>query len=200
MFGQDNYPQDGKEVACQKWCGYFNQQQALAISNLGTYGASMENGNLMITLLRSPCYSGHQILDRDILQPDRYTPRCDQGERTFAFEVTVGASADVRRTISRDAQAFNEAPFAVNIFPHGTGEKHDAILELSGDTIQLVAFKKSPDGGYILRLFNNNPVETETVVRISLFSLEQKLRFGRFEVKTLRMIDGSLTECEQMVL
>ncbi len=200
MFGQDSYPQDGKEVACQKWCGYFNQQRALAISNLGTYGASMENGNFMITLLRSPCYSGHQILDRDILQPDRYTPRCDQGQRTFDFEITVGEPSDIRRKISRDAQTFNEIPFAVNIFPHGMGEKHESVLELSDDTIQLAAFKKSPDGGYILRLFNNNPAEAETVVRIPLFHLEQKLRFGRYEVKTLRMMDGALTECEQMRL
>lgn len=198
MFGQENYPQDGKEIACQKWCGYFNKEQALAISNLGTHGASMKNGNLMITLLRSPCYSGHKILNRDILSSDRYTPRCDQGERKFAFDLMFGESTTVRRTISREAQAFNEAPFAVNLFPHGAGEKHKPLLELEDDTVQLIAFKKSCTDGYILRLFNNNPSETETVVRMSLFHLEQRLRFGKFEVKTLRLKNGTLQECEQM--
>ena len=78
------------------------------------------------------------------------------------------------------------------------GEKHTSLLELKDDTIQLIAFKKSCSDGYILRLFNNNPFEAETVVQIPLFHLEQPLQFGKFEVKTFRLTNGALQECEQM--
>lgn len=200
LFGQETLKKGGREAVYQKWCGCFGEEQALAIANRGIHGASMVDNTLLLTLLRSPAYSGHPIVDRPILRTDRYTPRCDQGERSFSFEITFGEPETLRRTVSRDAQTFNESPFAVNIFPHGMGERQDSAISLDGDTVQLVAFKKSPAGGYIFRLFNNSAATAETTLRYPGAGVEQPLTFDRFEVKTLRLENGTLTECAQMEL
>jgi hypothetical protein len=83
----------------------------------------------MLTLQRSPAYSGHPIKGREIVRQDRHTRRIDQGERDYKFKLVFGAG---EKDISRLAQTENEKPFALSFFPDGAGEKLPPFIVLKG--------------------------------------------------------------------
>ena len=94
------------------------------------------------------------------------------------------------------ALEFDRVGYALNHFPHGNGLKEESMVEIANKAISMQAFKKSKDGGYILRLFNGNDVANQTTIRIENINTQAKLE--AFEVKTFRYFDDILTECEGM--
>jgi alpha-mannosidase len=81
-YGAEALPANGDEVVAQKWLALVPRDSgpALTVINDRTYGADCLDGELRLTLLRSPAYAAHPIHDRPVLPEDRYSPRQDQGE------------------------------------------------------------------------------------------------------------------------
>ena len=86
-YGKDNLPLKHMEAVAQKWVGVYSEKDSIMLSciNDGVYGSSCDQGEIRMSLMRSPAYSAHPINDRDVLPQDRYIPRIDQGERLFTF-------------------------------------------------------------------------------------------------------------------
>lgn len=185
-FGREEMIKDEKEVTYQKWCGLFEGGKGVAVINNGTYGGSADGGKISITLLRTPVYSAHPIRERPIAGDDRHHDHIDMGEREFEYRLT----ADIAH-LDRDAEIFNQPPYALSFFPSGTGEKQETAVEIGNNDVILSAYKPA-DGGALIRLFNSSDKATETDLRIN--GCVHSISFGAFEVKAFIVNGGSITE------
>ena len=173
---------------------------ALAVLNNGVYGSSFDSTEnaLKITLLRSPSYTAHPLSGRITMPQDRYMPYIEQGERDFSFKFVAGTRREVLDKAPRLSAHFNRRPMVLSFYPTGVGEKPQApVLLKDNDIVTLETFKKADCGdGYILRLFN--PTETAQTATLCVYGAQLALKFGKFEIKTVRFKDGTLVIDELM--
>lgn len=66
-FGTEELADDKSEVTFHNWCGRISNDAELYVLNNGTYGGSGGDGEISVTLLRTPVYSAHPI---------KKTPNC----------------------------------------------------------------------------------------------------------------------------
>ena len=195
-FGVQTFPTTGRELAAQKWVAVVSEKDGRAVTciNAGSYGSDCAEGELRLSLLRSPAYSAHPIGDRPLVRQDRYSPRIDQGERLFRFWVNAGARTKRLECVDREALVHNERPFALSFYPSGAGDAPKAGVLLSNDVIQLAAFKKAEESeDYILRLFEPTGIKRATTILAPHLGLERRIEMNPFEIKTLRLDPNSRT-------
>ena len=189
--GVQEFPANGDEMVSQKWVALVSRKDPLAFTciNNGVYGSDCRSGELRITLLRSPAYSGHPIGGREhIVRQDRFTPRIDQGERCFRFWINAGLKRERLEKIDREALFRNEKPFALSFYPSGQGRKSLPGPQLSDGIVQITAMKKSENGNdLILRLFEPTGKKRETILTIPFLKIRSKIKLSGFELKTLRI-------------
>ena len=199
-YGVETLPNNGREAVAQKWVAAVDEKSGMSFSiiNDGTHGFSMHDGEVRLTLLRSPGYSSLPGGNRPHTMPkDRFSPRIDQGERKFTFWFNAGAWAERLPQLDREALARNEKPYALAYFPSGEGVKAKPLVTLSDEAVQLTAFKKAErSDDYIVRLYEPTGTERSTVVSIPCLGIERTIRLGRFEVKTLRLDPAARTLTE----
>ena len=193
--GIKELPIDGSETLAQKWCAAVTDEgeRMLTIINEGCYGSDFQDGEIRLSLLRSPGYTALDMsqfgaMDRPILPEDRFSPRMDQGERLFRFWCNGGKTSERLTVIDREALAHNEKPFALSFFPAGDGEKPAPLIELGDEAIQMTAFKRAEEGeGYIIRLYEPTGQPRATKILLPALGIHQTAVFGAFEIKTFRL-------------
>ncbi len=184
MFGSNKLIEDGRECVSQKWCGLFDENKALTIANIGTYGSHLEDGTIYLSLLRSPAYAGHPV-DLPILPTDRFTPRIDQGEHVLRFFVSAGDVSERKTKIDLEAQIHNEVPYALNVFPGGIGEKPQSFVVISNEHILLSAMYRSSVGDkLIIRLWNSCDTEEKTTIEFPAWNLQREIVLSPFRFQT----------------
>ncbi len=213
-FGEEPTRREGQECVGQKYLTVRRPDGArLDIFNRGTYGLSFETdpamaesdtGRIYLSLLHSPGYTTHPIGDRRTLPTDRHNDYMEQGERDFSFRLVARHPKD-SPTTARDALAFNETPFVLNVFPSGDGyDPADIPLgrlpfcTLSGArTVLMTALKQTVDGeADLLRLFNASATDaTVTVTCPWLLDEPMTLTLGPWSAETYRARDGGLFVC-----
>lgn len=185
-YGREALVCDLRENVSQKYIALCGDERAILVSNDGIYGSSCdgENGELKMTLLRSPSYTAHPVGNRVVMPTDRYAPYIDLGERSFAFRLDFGERKQIMAQAARIAQHFGMRPMLLSLYPSANAEKTECPVTLSENTaVTLNAFKKADDGkGYIIRLFN--PTERPQKAKLSVLGKTQRLIFGAFEIKT----------------
>ena len=202
-YGVGSLPKNGDEAVAQKWVAVVSHEQDLAFSciNDGVYGSDFKDGELRLSLLRSPAYAGHPIDDRVIVPQDRYTPRIDQGERLFRFWFNGGMVKDRLEAIDREALVKNEKPFALSFFPPGQGAKPKPGLILSDKVIQVSTMKKAEESDdLIIRLFEPTGRTRSTTLSLPYLTLKEIIILNGFEIKTLRinLITGKMVYVDLM--
>jgi alpha-mannosidase len=188
--GADELPANGEEFVAQKWLAVVSARgrRALTVINDGTYGADFRGGQLRLSLLRSPGYSAHPVGDRPVLPADRYSPRSDQGERTFRLWLNAGPARARLAAIDRESLVHNERPMTLSFFPAGGGMRPKPLVTLSGGVVQLVAAKKAERGNaLILRLFEPTGRARTTTVSLPLARMRRTVRLRGFELRTYRV-------------
>jgi alpha-mannosidase len=187
-YGVGALPSEGDEAVSQKWSAVVDGERALTCIDDGIYGSDFSDGELRLSLLRSPAYAGHPIGERPVVPQDRFTPRIDQGERRYRFWFNAGPRDDRLAAVDREALTKNEQPFALSFFPHGGGVPVKPGPVLTDDVVQLTAFKRAEDGdGYILRLYEPTGTARVTEVALPALGMSTLVRLEGFEVKTLRV-------------
>ena len=188
-YGVGSLPKNGDEAVAQKWVAIVSHEQDMAFSciNDGVYGSDFRDGELRLSLLRSPAYAGHPIEDRTIVPQDRYTPRIDQGERLFRFWFNGGKVQDRLLAIDRQALVKNEKPFALSFFPPGQGEKPKPGVVLSDKVVQVTSIKKAEESvDLIIRLFEPTGQGRATTLSLPFVPIQKKILLQGFEIKTLK--------------
>lgn len=144
------------ECVFQKWFGVQNASgEIFSVINDGVYAGKVEDGYIHLTLLRGAGYCFHPIAGLQLYPQDRYLPRIDGGRYAFNFRIMRGSVAE----IYREAELFNQKPYAVNVFPTGKENKEFATLSLDGNVV-LTNCHQNEKGEYIARLYN--PSESTT--------------------------------------
>jgi alpha-mannosidase len=88
---------------------------------------------------------------------------------------------------------------ALSFYPPQSGKASAPVFTLAGDALLQTAFKQSEDGdGYILRLFNPFDKPAQTTLCSDRLGLRKTLALTPFEIRTLRLRSGSVTETDLM--
>ena len=161
-YGTEYYKADGTENVSQRFLGVDCDDKSLSVSSSGVYSNSKTKKDIYLTLLNGSVYCAHPIGDRPLVDKSRYVDYIENGKHDFAFRLLVGDKKDVELK----AQEFAEKPYSVNTYPHGDGKAYANGITLSGDGVSLTSLRKSVSGGFIARLFNNNPNKNECVLKI----------------------------------
>ncbi len=186
-YGIAELPADGNEAVAQKWVAVVSQDAALTCINDGTYGSDFFQGEMRLSLLRSPAYSADPVSSGPMVAQDRYVPRIDQGERLFRFWMNGGPRSERLRAVDREALAKNEKPWGLAFFPAGRGKKPLPFLVLTDDAIQVTALKKAEDGSnLIIRLFEPTGEKRETTLSLPWARVRKRIVLSPFEIRTLR--------------
>lgn len=188
-YGYEELSSNGIEAVSQKWSGLFSEKEnaAITIINDGIYGSDCANGEIRLSLLRSPCYCAHPIMDRPVILQDRFAPHIDQGERLYEFYLNAGCIQERMRHISTEALIHNEKPYVLSFFPSGFGTKPMSLISVSDDSIELTAFKKAEESDdYVIRLFESTGIERKAVVSLLGGQISKEIHFNGLEIKTLK--------------
>jgi len=195
-YGVNEWLADGRENVSQKWHAAYDsgKTHALTVINDGIAGSDMSNGELRLSILRSPAYAA--MLDCDPSLPgdlgvpsiwiDRFTPHADQGERIFRFRVNAGAYGERIANITREAQISHEDIHMVPFTPSGAGNVPKPLALLSNPNVEMTAFKRAERSDeYIIRLFEPFGSVQETTITIPHMKITQTEAFSPYEIVTL---------------
>jgi len=180
------------------WVDYSDERGGLTVANRGTPGHQLQDGSVMVSLLRSPTRKASAFVPG----PSSW----ENGKRVYEFAFlphTGGAdmrSVDLGRRFNRPLTV--QVPAVGSGAPPPSAESQSTLLRIDPPRVVLAAFKKAEHGdGHVARLYE--PLGQETTVRIvPRFSfsacwtadlnenLVEKtdgaaLRFAPFEIKTL---------------
>ncbi|MBQ8310693.1 MAG: alpha-mannosidase [Clostridia bacterium] len=201
-YGEEPYKTDGIENIHHKYIRVKDAEtggRTIRVYNRGIYASSIEDNRLTVTLMRSPAYTAHPVLDRKILPTDRYSAYIDQGERLFDLKLCFG-EAETSDGIA--AQLYNEEPVVLSFFPSGKGQANMACpaVTLEGDKIVMTTMKRSEydNDRYILRLFNPEGVPNTCSIVSKVFDVARTVSFNPFEIKSFSLSHHALEECEMI--
>ncbi len=205
-YGVQKLPNNGNEAVAQKWTAVVDRKNDLALTciNDGVYGSDYSNDGLRLTLLRSPMYACHPTNVNGkptiITAQDRYSPRCDQGQRRYRFWFNAGKINERLKHIDREALIRNETVLALSFFPPGGGKKAKPAAVLSDDVIQATAIKRAEKGNaIIIRLFEPTGRKRNTALSLPTLKKKINLTFNPFEIKTLK-INAQTGKCSEVNL
>lgn len=192
-FGTQIYSENLEECS-QRFVGIQAGDKVLTVFKDGTYGCSLEDGVLYITLLNGSVYCAHPIGGLPIIDEERFNRYIDIGRHEFTFRLELCDQAD----LEHKAASFTQKPYALNFYPHGTGMRHEtSAVTVSDKAVSLSCFRKTDEDTYMVRLINNT--EEGRTCDCTMFGKSLTLDFGKFEVKTLLYKDGELTEQRSML-
>lgn len=186
-FATDTFLQNGNEFTAQRFVGIRNGDKTLIIYNDGISSFSCENNDLYLTLLNGSMYCAHPIGSRPLMFYPGYLKSIEQGKHIFNFRI----SYDNTFELENKAQEFLLKPYALNFYPHGKGMNFQTPVRLYNKAISLIAMYYE-DGGYVLRLFNNNESQEKTIIEIK--NIKKEVLFNKYEVKTLYLKNLILSE------
>ncbi len=188
-YGVEEYQREEIELVAQKWIGIVSRDKkfGLTVINDGTYGFDFADGELRLSLLRSPAYSGHPVDGEPHIVPqDRFEQRIDQGIKRFRFWVNGSDASHRFAHIDREAMVKAEPPMSLVCFPSGRGERSLPNISLSDDVLQLTTLKMAEENPWIIiRLFNPTPDTRGTQVSIPVLSLNFQVSMEKYEIKTM---------------
>lgn len=188
-YGTEEFDRPGEELLAQKWLGVSSPDLDIAFTviNDGTYGFDYEQGEIRLSLLRSPAYSAHPTGDNSpLVKQDRFEPRIDQGEHTFTFWINAGSLEDRFSAVDREAMVKNEGIMALCYFPPGRGKQVYPGVTLSDPVVQLKALKFAENKPWIIvRLFEPTGKSRDTSLKIPFLNAEYTVSLTGFEIKTI---------------
>ncbi len=202
-YGRDELPANGDEAVAQKWTAVVSPdgRRALTCINDGTYGSDFKNGELRLSLLRSPAYAADPAEDRPLSYQDRFIPRIDQGEHLFRFWINAGPAEERLNRVDNEALSRNEAPHVLAYFPPGDGPASRPFLTLSDKSVQVTALKKAEDSGaLIIRLFEPTGRRRTISLALPFAGLRTRITLRPFEIKTLAFDPATKTFTETDLL
>ncbi|KPL07498.1 alpha-mannosidase [bacterium SM23_57] len=187
-YGVEEFNRLGEELVAQKWLAVTSgdHRNTLTVINDRTYGFDVDNGEIRLSLLRSPAYAGHPTNGKPIVLQDRFKPRIDQGEHVFRFWINAGDTDERLSRINREACVKNEPPMALCCYPPGDGENVLSGSMLSDDIVQLSTLKMAEDNDWlIIRLFEPTGNPRKTHITIPILDMDFNITLNAFEIKTI---------------
>ena len=196
VFGTEALYMDGRECVAHDFVAMKNGEDYLQVLTPDSYGSSYQNGTARLTLLRNVTYVAHPVPDRPLTRDNIFLPKCDQGQRNYRLRLQPAKENELQK----NADLFAEKPFAMNIFP--TVDKKSGcayeITHTNPDIALVTMFRATETDGYLLRLQNNPSCEAQTDLRCG--DAVKQLHFGKYDVKTVRLLEDRLEEIDMFLI
>ncbi len=193
-FIVEDKPTSG-EITFQKWVGVKQSSgEIFAVINDGVYSGSVRDGWIYLTLLRGAGYCMHPLPidsegtvpgERKLYATDRYLPRIENGRYVFNLRIMKGSVEE----IAEMGEIFNQKPYAVSVFPIGTGRKTADIC--TDAQVVTPTVKISEDGGYVFRFFN--PAEENKTFNLTVCGTSKEITMKKYEIVSVKYKDGVFT-------
>ncbi len=191
-------PHDGQEHIQGRWMvlqgTIVGKPTALGIVNSGQYGFDLSEGEVRLSVLRSPLYCHEHSFDVNV---QRHLKHMDQGVHEFRVVLIAGDTTEVLERVAGLADWISAPPYVLAHYPIGdenTGQQD--IMGLETGTVRLLACKRSWDAkALVMRLQEVVGKETRASVRLLRSNVSAILKFSPYEIKTIRFErDGSWSE------
>lgn len=191
-FGTQELEQDCKEVCFQKWCGLKDADGLFAVFNDSMYGGSGNDGEMQISLCRTPVYSAHPVEGRPLIPAGRAMEHIDMGENEFVLRLAPDS-----RHPDRFAQQMAEDCYRLAFFPQGgTGNiENKELLTIIQPDLILSALYLRQDGKYVFRIYNSSAASVKTQVCFKGNTYD--CVFGAYEFKTYCATES---DCREITL
>jgi alpha-mannosidase len=181
-------PDDGKEVAGQRWVRAVRDGATVVLANDAKYSYAAADGVLYLTAARAPVFAHHVPVE---LQDGAVYRYLDQGEQGFTLRIACGADVG-RADAARLADALLRPPLAT---PHvgrgGTAPHRGQWLDVGCDGGTVLALKAAEDGaGAILRAVDLSGAPTALRVGAA------RVAIAANGIASARLGAGGLRECD----
>ncbi|MFH0760231.1 MAG: glycoside hydrolase family 38 C-terminal domain-containing protein, partial [Bacteroidota bacterium] len=187
-YGVQSFSNQGEELVAHQWIGLFSKtdDRSFTVANRTTYGFDHSDGELRLSLLRSPAYAGHPVGDIPIVRQDRFTPRMDQGEHLFRFRFNAGPVEERMASIDLESHLLNAGSLGLCCYPKKQGRKPESSVVLSNPVIRLAACKMAEkDKRMVIRLFETTGKQESTQLSAPMLKQPIRIDLSPFELKTL---------------
>ncbi len=197
-FMREELVPDGRELVCRGYAVVTGEKDAAAVYTFGTHGFSCETCDggkkeLRVSLLRTPGYAAHPIGDRRVLPADRFSPRQDQGERTFYLAVETGGAESILEKAGTVSQELSQPPVVLCFSPSPEGKKPKAPVVIENRHIVLSsAYLKG--GREIFRFYNPTDSKKETKISFPSLNIYSDFDLGPFEFRTFAVTARGIDE------
>lgn len=193
-YGVIHRPENGEEEPYQGWLDLTGVSPAdpefrygLSILNDGKYSASIENGEIGFTVLRSPIYAHH-----DPYVPDPATrdySYIDQGIQHFTYTLLPhpGDWTDAQ-SVRRAAELNQPAIPMIETYHTGPLPPAASHLAVEPDTIAMGSLKRAEDDdALIVRCYETAGRPTRATIHLPAWNRLVETSFSPFEIKTFRI-------------
>jgi len=144
-----------------------------------------------LTVLRGAIYNDHFAGD----QRDEFCEYMEQGIHRFEYSIAPYESISQSQ---KEAEIINnKLSLVYETFHKGNLPTEFSGISVSKDNIVITAVKKQEDGnGMIVRAYETENVDTE--VEITILGTVFQAKFGHNQIKTFKVLDGKVAECDFM--
>lgn len=192
-FGVENYSDD-KEYPANRYVGVKKGDKCFAIYNRsGIHSVSKKGKYITVTLLNGSAYCCHPTRSYNpmLVDMNRFVPFVEQGVSDFSLRLQVNKPEECEKI----AMEFNQAPYSLQYFPHGSGKDVSKdLITLSNTNIVITALKRRNDGSFLIRLYNGLDKKASTDLQIK--GMKKHISFGKYEFKTFVFDDKQIKESE----
>jgi len=172
------------------WIDYSDKEKGIAISNRGTPGCQMKNGDIIISLLRSPTRKASGFLPEE--------GGYERGTHLFEFVIFLHGKRNIEEIIEL-GHNFNHPVISLIT---GIGKPEEkSFISIDKPGIVMSCFKKAEkENGFILRLYESTGkrkkvklktgFDIKNIYEVNLIEEEKKkvnienIEFKPFEIKT----------------
>jgi alpha-mannosidase len=202
-YGHIQRNDDGGEEPCQDWVDVSGtsdgQPAGLAVLNDCKYGYDARDGELRVSLLRSPVYAFHTPRQIESGVVYNYT---DQGPQSVRLALLPHAGGWAQSDTVRRALALNAPPIVRELDAHpGPWPATASLVSCTPANVVLTVCKLSEEGDdLILRGYETAGRETQAEIRLGLTGAHCTATWRPHEIKTMRWRPGDPAPIEVNML
>lgn len=186
-----------EEVPGQTWVHVAGHRHGtsdgIAVITDAKYSFSVTGKSIYVTAARSPLFA-HHVPPHEVQRGEKLD-HLDQGVQNFNVRVLLHEPEWSKAKLHEHSALLHQPATAHYESAHeGRLPKLQSGVSIS-DGIEITAIKRSADDrSWIVRTVERRGTARTAKLRLALFNIETTLTFNPFEVKTLRIEGGSVTE------
>jgi len=182
---------DGAEHVCGEWNALHDGEKGITVANSSKYSFDAKENNLSLTILRGAIYNDHFAKE----ERDEFCEYMEQG--IHRFEYTISPFESISESQKAAEQLNNPLSMVYETFHKGNLPTEFSGIAVSKENIVITAIKKHvEEEAIVLRAYETENKETD--VEITILGTTFETHFAHNQVKTFKIADGIVRECDFM--
>lgn len=202
-YGAIEREADGTEHVGQRWVMLESGGYGIGIINTGQYGFDAKDGEIRLSLLRSPIYCHERGM---ALDPGKTYDFVDMGVHEIKLGCVFGPFDIALQDTIKHANQMNVPVAVMPYFPKSPRSlpqsaeeiKPRSFLSVYPENVILGALKRSEDGrGFIARVHESSGKQTRAELRLGDYGCGYSYDMSPYELKTFRIYDDKRVVFEE---